>query len=57
MSRNPAEEPETHIIRLSDDEIGHLKSVILRGLDDAYKIHEYDLVTQMQILLERVERA
>ena len=57
MSPNPAEEPRVLTIQLSDEEAGHLKSLIQKGIAEANTAHDWGLATQCQILLERLERA
>jgi len=57
VSHNPADEPQTHTILLSDDDLGHLKAAILMCRERALRAQEWGLATAYQILLERVERA
>jgi hypothetical protein len=57
MSQNPAEEPETHIVRLSDEALNDLKAAAKLCLSRALAAQEWGLATRYHVALEILERA
>lgn len=55
--QNPADEPRTLTVTLSEEMVGDLKAAAQRDLATALKAQEWGLATRLQVAIEALERA
>jgi len=56
-SENPADEPETHVVRLSDEAWRDIIAAVKLCHGRALEAQEWGLATRYQVALEILERA
>ena len=54
---SPADDPQTHVVRLSDEMLGDLKAAALICRQKALEARDYGLATRYQVVVEALERA